>query len=88
MSITHTHVATKLPYNGNNPNNCSCCGIRSASWSFTPLDIMNSTIHLCYHCRTSPVGSSLSAYIKYDIVPDVKRDFIEYGCWYRTQHLS
>lgn len=77
-----THNANILPYDGNNPNNCDFCGIRSASWKFTPLDTMDETHCLCFECRDPRVN----AYGRLGIVPDKDTETIEKWCWYRNNY--
>jgi hypothetical protein len=77
----HTHIATELPYNGNNPNNCDCCGVSSATFKFTPVDSFGTTVNLCPTCRTSPVYGTYNAYIHYSITPDMLKINVERLCW-------
>ena len=86
MTTQHTHTAKILPYDGHNPNNCDCCGIQSASWSFTPLDIFNKTLNLCATCRTTSVQGMSDAYQLYNITPDLFKSNIEKLCWYNNNY--
>ena len=77
-----THLAKECPYDGNNPNNCDYCGVRSATWFFEGIRFPRKDHRLCPDCRKYRILEELS------IISDKSYDYLNKKCWYYVNYES